>query len=399
MAPKLVILGDMNKKLVLPFLLALSQIIYNVHTSKFPEEKANQVFETYSLGISKFFILVVPYIFKANVGDNKEKLLQRKKALHYFLLFLFYVINILLIYGASFLNQEFDEGSEGSKNPSAAGEFAKQGIEMIFLALISIYLLKYKYFIHNYIAIGAFILFGLISDIVLGLYKNIPTIGYPSFILSCVALISDAVFMCYQKYMMEKLYYPYWNIVLVPGIILFSLCTLMLIFILIIGRNTEITLAKGFYEYFDEIPPAIIAGKFLINIILNFCLSTFSILTLFHFFPDYVLISVSLSKFVNYLLDNKTDKYYFIVFFILQFICLLFYLEIFELNFCKLNKNTRRNIQNRGDDDFLGNNESDSQRTSLVEVSPGYLMRGVKKAEDINKMTEIVDNNLYADAD
>ena len=134
-------------------------------------------------------------------------------------------------------------------------------------------------------------------------------------------------------------------------------------------------------------------GKFIINVILNFCVMTFSILTLFNFSPDYVLISISLSKFVNYLIDNKSGRYYFIIFFVLQFICLLFYLEIIELNFCKLNENTRRNIQIRGEKDFSGNTGGDSRTQSLVELPLGYLLYEESKVDN-NNDSEIIDQSL-----
>ena len=391
MVKKLFILGDINKKLLLPFLLAISQIFYNVHNSKFPEIEPNQILETYSLSISKFFILIVPRIFKLDATVEKSFFLRRKKVLNYFLLFFIYVLNIGLIAGAALFNKEFDAGKQDAKNPSTVGEFLKQGIEMVFLALISIFLLKYKYFIHNYIAIGAFILFGLINDIILDLYSKSLKVGAVSLIMSFIALITDAIYLCYQKYMMEKLFYPYWNVVLVPGIILFVLITIVLIFILFAGKDSSISLVSGFYKYFDDVPPGIIVGKFLINVIFNFFLSTFTILTLYNFTPDYVLISVSLSKFVNFLIDYQSDRYYFIIFFILQFFCLLLYLEIIELNFCKLNKNTRRNIQIRGDQDISGENESDSQRASLFEISPGYLIDDDIKSDTIEMRNQNVD--------
>ena len=391
MVKKLFILGDINKKLLLPFLLAISQIFYNVHNSKFPEKEPNQILETYSLSISKFFILIVPRIFKLDSTVEKSFFLRRKKVLNYFLLFFIYVLNIGLIAGAALFNKEFDAGKQDAKNPSTVGEFLKQGIEMVFLALISIFLLKYKYFIHNYIAIGAFILFGLINDIILDLYSKSLKVGAPSLIMSFIALITDAIYLCYQKYMMEKLFYPYWNVVLVPGIILFVLITTVLIFILFAGKDSSISLVSGFYKYFDDVSPGIIVGKFLINVIFNFFLSTFTILTLYNFTPDYVLISVSLSKFVNFLIDYQSDRYYFIIFFILQFFCLLLYLEIIELNFCKLNKNTRRNIQIRGDQDISGENESDSQRGSLFEISPGYLIDDDSKSDIVEMRNQNVD--------
>ena len=391
MVKKLFILGDINKKLLLPFLLAISQIFYNVHNSKFPEKEPNQILETYSLSISKFFILILPRIFKLDSTVEKSFFLRRKKVLNYFLLFFIYVLNIGLIAGAALFNKEFDAGKQDAKNPSTVGEFLKQGIEMVFLALISIFLLKYKYFIHNYIAIGAFILFGLINDIILDLYSKSLKVGALSLIMSFIALITDAIYLCYQKYMMEKLFYPYWNVVLVPGIILFVLITTVLIFILFVGKDSSISLVSGFYKYFDDVSPGIIVGKFLINVIFNFFLSTFTILTLYNFTPDYVLISVSLSKFVNFLIDYQSDRYYFIIFFILQFFCLLLYLEIIELNFCKLNKNTRRNIQIRGDQDISGENESDSQRASLFEISPGYLIDDDSKSDTIEMRNQNVD--------
>ena len=270
MVKKLFVLGNINKKLLLPFLLAISQIFYNVHTSKFPEKEPNQILETYSLSIPKFFILIVPYIFKADATERNTFFLRRKKVLNYFLLFLIYGLNIGFIYGAALFNKEFDAEKQDAKNPSTVGEFLKQGIEMTFLALISIFLLKYKYFIHNYIAIGAFILFGLINDIILDLYSKSLKVGAISLILSFIALITDAIYLCYQKYMMEKLFYPYWNVVLVPGIILFVLITTVLIFILFAGKDSSISLVSGFYKYFDDVPPGIIVGKFLINVIFNF---------------------------------------------------------------------------------------------------------------------------------
>ena len=54
---------------------------------------------------------------------------------------------------------------------------------------------------------------------------------------------------------------------------------------------------------------------------------------------------------------ENPDKYYSIIPFALQVLSLLFYFEILEFNFCKLNKNTAKNIRKRvgndvGDDDI-----------------------------------------------
>ena len=60
------------------------------------------------------------------------------------------------------------------------------------------------------------------------------------------------------------------------------------------------------------------------------------------------MISYELGKIAKILDGSKSDKkWYSIILFILQFIILLFFLEIFEFNFCNLNKNTKRNIEER----------------------------------------------------
>ena len=56
---------------------------------------------------------------------------------------------------------------------------------------------------------------------------------------------------------------------------------------------------------------------------------------------------------------------------------MLIYLEIIELNFCELNKNTRRNILKRGMKEKNGleyTNEEDDSKNSHFEISIGYLI-------------------------
>ena len=384
MVKKIFILGDINKKLSLPFLVALSQILINIHSAKFPEAESNQILETFSSSIGKFLIIIVPYIFKASTNENKEKMIQKKKCLHYFLLCLIYIINIGLMLASSLFNTEFDEGKENVKNPHASGDFFKQGLELICIALISIFLLQYKYYLHNYISIAAFIIFGLITDVILNLFSKLFKITFASIIIDFIVIITDSIWYCYQKYLMEKYFYPYWNIVLLPALTIFVVNIIVLLFILIFGKNSDIKFFSGFYSYFNDVNIGIILGKHIINIILNFFAVTFTILTLFNFTPDYVLISNVLSKIVNVLMDDSNNKYYFLIFAILQVICLFFYLEVFEFNFCGLNKNTRRNIRNRSDAKF----DTVSVDSNFYEVSTDYFI----KEEDLKHISTYSSN-------
>ena len=57
-------------------------------------------------------------------------------------------------------------------NPLVSDPFAFIGLEMICLTIVSIFLLKYKYFNHHYIAIAAFIILGNICELILGYYPQ-----------------------------------------------------------------------------------------------------------------------------------------------------------------------------------------------------------------------------------
>ena len=126
----------------------------------------------------------------------------------------------------------------------------------------------------------------------------------------------------------------------------------------------------SFYRSFQEGNIGLIILKQFTIILLNFFLSTFTFLTSFYFEPSFVLISYEFSKFYQVLKDHP-EKAYVVVFFILQFFCLMIVLEIIELGFCGLNKNTKRNIIKRGYIDFLGEDGRDS---NIIDINKDYYL-------------------------
>ena len=84
--------------------------------------------------------------------------------------------------------------------------------------------------------------------------------------------------------------------------------------------------------------------------------------------------------------DSKL-KYYTIILFVFQFICLMIFLELLELNFCNLNKNTKRNIQLRAENDM----NEEINRESVFEIEPGYeIDENDGKLADTKKTIEMV---------
>ena len=349
---KLIIFGFYNKKILLPFGVALVQIIINIMNATFTEKQKNQVLEMFSVAFSEIAVAAIPLFRISAFKSDREHIRKNTRifsALHYFVLFLifgtFLVLNIVL----SLLTVEYTKNNKSFQNPHNSGLSSFEGIELIFICLVSIKLLKYKYFIHHVISIIIFILMCFFIDLIVGNFPDLFSKGSIIIILNIIIVLLDALDYNYQKYMMEFLFHSFWGISLTLGLInLICFSIMLIIFLIKVKENSikeENLMAMAFYKYFEEVDTGIIIVKHILNLILNFALNLLRTLTIVHLTPDYVLISFTISRIFMIVLESK--QYECLALFPIQFITLMFYLELIELNFFGLNKNTKRNIHER----------------------------------------------------
>ena len=64
MSNKIIIFGELNLKLLLPFGLSAFQIILKVITQLFPEDSTNMILEMYSTAFGEMSIRLMPLILK-----------------------------------------------------------------------------------------------------------------------------------------------------------------------------------------------------------------------------------------------------------------------------------------------------------------------------------------------
>ena len=381
MGLKLIILGELNKKHLLPVFLALSQVCIQLMNIYYPESKRNLVLEIYTTSLAIISVRLIPYIFKFwdNVGLEKGNS-KKNKCLHYFLLILFYNLDNI----ATFLPQNMKTFQskkishfENIANPLVGGPFINNCIDMIFLAIASKLLLKYNYYIHHVISISIFIFLCLACDIFLNNFSKMKENGPLTNIFNIISILADVVIYNYEKYMMEKLLYPYWKISIPIGISLFivSSCLTLLALIDKDKEKSVFPYISEFYTYFKTVNPFLIIGRIVLAYVIYFIYNTLSFLNIYYFDPNFIMISFQLSKIIQVLINAEPEQYYCIIFFILQLFILMIYLEILELNFCNLNKNTKRNIQLRGLDELWGNVEGDSSTNGgEIELNGEYLL-------------------------
>ena len=187
--------------------------------------------------------------------------------------------------------------------------------------------------------------------------------------------------------MMEVLFYQYWNIAFIPGIFLFCLACVLLIlcFVAPDKENTEMDFVIIFYKYFRENDAGIIIGKVIIVFILHVIMCPLSILVIYYFSPNFILIIFQLSSITKSLMNNSKEKLYCIIFFIFQIIALMIHLEILELNFCGLNKYTKRNIEERSDEDVAFEGRDSTVSLNVLELNKDYYLENIEKDEKILK--------------
>ena len=83
--------GTFNIKLLIPFLLALAQVIIFIIDLYYPEEKSSFTMNSYSTGLGQIAIIILPYIkcFLFQVRKRKKDVNVQKKIVCIILFYFF----------------------------------------------------------------------------------------------------------------------------------------------------------------------------------------------------------------------------------------------------------------------------------------------------------------------
>ena len=387
--------GETNKKLILPAVASVLYIIMDIIEYTTKMEELHIIFDLYTRGISYTLIILVPLVQKCcdrknkNNTSNENKIkpqCTKKSILHFFFLYVAYLFYFGAFIGLTFLKGRYPAETEDYEMSHYHGLCTEEAIEIIFILIVSKILLKTRLYVHHYIGLLIFIIFSLGIDILVGM--NIFKPGALFFFIYCIYLLFDSIYITYEKYMMDKLYYSPFIIVFAIGLLFLVTPTICAILIFIKGNmvkvGTKYKLQK-FSDYFQEndYKDVIIHIVYLTSF--RYVINILKILTIYYFTQNHIYTTYVFIKLVDYLIRKKHwIRFLSIILFVFQFLGLLIYLEIIELNFLKLNKNTKNNIKKRElDEDILLLSDEDSRKSDVeedgiiknkVEISPGYII-------------------------
>ena len=237
--------------------------------------------------------------------------------------------------------------------------------DILFISLFSYWILKTKFFKHQYLSIIIIIILGLVLNI-LTYFKSDTNnkIDPVAILMKFLSEIFLSLTMVISKYNMEKNYCSPYEICIWEGLIELIL---YIIFLLIINK-LELTIADVKYpDNFWELINNYDINDFwlcLLIVFVNAIYNLFIFLTCNYFTPCHVLIISMIHDFYFYLKINENWKLNIIGFFILLLILFMFliFIEIIEINIFNISYNTKKNIELRS------RKESSIDNNNLIHI-------------------------------
>ena len=385
-------LGSIDKKLVLVIITTIIYFImdiidYNFKVSALPFFLE----EFYTRAVSYIMIIIIPSIQKCR---NKELKMREKNrsckqiALDLLYIYIMYVLFFTSIIYLKLLKAKDPEDTEDYRISHYKGLCFEEALEIIFIVIVSKILLKMQLNIHHYIGLIIFVILSLVIDILCNKTIFKPDIFF--IFIYILRLMIDSIYITYEKYMMDKLGYSPYAVVFSIGFMFLFAGTVFAIIHSFKGSlfyDGNKYLLESFEDYIakNDYKKAILYTIYLI--VCRFFLNILKILTVYYFSPIHTFATYIVLKIFYLVIRKDTEyKYYSIILFIFQFLGLLIFLEIIELNFWNLNKNTKRNIGKREsteNEDLLILENVNKEKES-IEISPGYIVEN-----EMNEMSLI----------
>ena len=353
------ILGSIDKKLIIPLLLSLVYLILNIYEI-FEETDDSNIYVNYvGYSFGQMSALIIPYIFKIKKSETGSKKCTKENFKDYFFLILINVIFSAVEMVSIFFGDD-----------DIPRLCIIEGFEIIIIFSMTLLVMKYKYYMHHIISLIIFIILSIIID---GMLKRIQYISIEGILAQIAYTIIESTYYIYIKYLIDVKYRYYWNILFFIGISSLVIDSLTFIILFSIKQSTndpEILTNLDYYSI-DNI------GNIIIRFIVEFLFFgvAYNILemeTLNNFSLNHIFVCYEISKIPEIFIHNNNNVFGWlsIIPVILQVIILLFYLEIFEYNFCNLNENTKKNIQKREKADNLDCIKD--EKSMQIEMFPGY---------------------------
>ena len=378
--------GVFDKKLFILLLIIIVNLINLFINNELPEEYWNDILSSLMEEVGP----IIGGIFLLFTFRQKQKSSKNDRKSFKYILILF-----LLRLGRSCYERIFPYVVTDNTYRFGRILSTTNAVEINLTTLGTFLLLKYKYYIHHMVSLVIFFVLGVSNDFIMRSYF---IIKFDYFYVYIYYLVIEVSLFCYLKYMMDKLYYPYMEVLLFWGIT--GLIEKLIIFsgmIIYEYKNNIDGIMHDFYVYFtgtSALP--IVFIQFLSSLIIRAVDYLLTMLVLYYLRPNHLIISDEWSVFFRIILyQDRENKYYTIIPFAFQILALMFYFEIIEYNFCNLNHNTAKNIKQR-EGSITEENDINQRNSKASNIELGenyYLSNTDNKSDNEDNLNEAIYND------
>ena len=366
----LILLGRLDKKLLIIIVIDIVHLINLIVLNEVSEKFFNNTLINLEEEIG---IIIIGLFMFCKYKEKQNKTYKNKKSFKY-ILFLFLFRLIKSSYEIFCINI-FDKKYRFTKVLNTTNGFI-----LLLMSLVTYILLKYKYYIHHIISMFLYLAIGISIDLILHSYQEIK---YDYIYFYIIYVVNEVLIFCYIKYLMDKLYYNYKEVVIYWGIagLIAIILTYVALYIYQYKLNINNNIINELREYFDFDKLKIVNFIFLqlLYVLLNGGIFySLTILMVDYFKPNYTVITDQIYVFVRCIAyEDRKNKYYTFITFAFQILALLIYFEIIELNFFKLNENTTKNILEREEIEKEEQNEDEQIKEEIqeIEINGEYILR------------------------
>ena len=242
------------------------------------------------------------------------------------------------------------------------------------------FIFKKTYYKHQKIAILIIIIIGAIRSIITT--SVFDKFNYKQLLMEIFIHSGDAIFYGYIKILMEFKYFSPFQCCYLFGIVNTPLILIVYFIVSHIPCNNKFLCGEK--KYFDNIYSLFDNLNFneLIFLILECICEGIGLLSInmimYKFSLYHALIPFHAAFCIINLLDSQTKTAEIIISvicLILEIIFILIFLEIIELNFCNLNENLKRNIEERAINEAIYNENDDEDQIVFVDKEKKYYIK------------------------
>ena len=364
---KIIKLGRFAKKAWLTIVCIVTLLLESVAQNYwYTKRRGNIVVSLFMNAIAKILsiIIYIPlkiFYYKSKLIENVEegnsvKQNRLKNHILFFLLIFLYQIVYEIIYIIYYVQSRIKSAERKKETGNSLiylahsyGIFTLENIQIIIIFFITKFLLKYEYTKQDIISLIIFTISSVLIDIIN--YENFFDAlgGLVIFILIFINLFLESVTIIFEKILMDKFFMS-------PFLVCVLFGSIELLFSIILGIisfvkdgwfcNGKTCYIANFLDYFENFETSDIIS-FVVNIIVKSIIYILNAFVLYYLTPNHFLLAYIVGKFVENMIERQEKIIENIIVFVFLLISFMFYLEIFELNFCGINRDTKSNVERR----------------------------------------------------